>query len=158
MHMVQITLADNTGIARALRARYKENLTMQPVMQIGKYKGEPLADMKTTYLMWLITNDLFRHKRWEFAQVILAELKSRFDDFDKLLTDLEQTDPPTPHWREPAYLDRKAKRKAENLAALEQRRVDEELARLQVVRAKRQLVDASQFVRSQAAFNVSDLV
>ncbi len=131
---------------------------MQINMPIGRFKGQPLAEMKTTYLMWLLTNDLFRHKRWGLTQAILVELSSRFVDFDELQAELKQDESPVPHWKEPAYQAKKAKRKAANLAALEQRRVDEKLAKLQVVRAKTQLVDASQFVRSWVELDGSDLV
>ena len=86
------------------------------------------------------------------------ELSSRFVDFDELQAELKQDESPVPHWKEPAYQAKKAKRKAANLAALEQRRVDEKLAKLQVVRAKTQLVDASQFVRSWVELDGSDLV
>ncbi len=131
---------------------------MQPTMLIGKFKGQPLVDMKTTYLMWLLTNDLFRHKRWEFALVILEELHHRFDDFDELQGELKQDESPVAHWKEPACQAKKAKRKAKNLAALEQRRVDEKQAKLQAFRAKIQLVDASRFVRSQVPTDARDLV
>jgi hypothetical protein len=109
--------------------------------------------------MWLITNDLFRHKRWEFAQVILSELSSRFVDFDKLKADLRHDEPVVAHWLGQAHQAKKAKRKAANRAKLEQQRADAKLARLQEIQAKRQLIDAASFVRNQAVFfDGSDLV
>ena len=131
------TLQTVTHASRAVRTgagrQYKEKLIM---MTIGKFKGTPLTELATPYLMWLISNDHIRHGRWELTQTILLELRRRFADFDNLIESLAVTEPPAKHWQTPEQIAAKAASKAEKLKALEQRRAEEKQAKAVALRTR----------------------
>ncbi len=121
-------------------------------MPIGKYKDQPISEMTTPYLMWLVTNDLFRFNRWELVESILGELKCRFEDFDNLKANLQMIDPPVAHWKEPYYQAKKAKLKNINLVGLEQRRAKAKASDLH------QKIDRLNFVRNHQYNDARDLI
>lgn len=44
----------------------------------GIHAGQPVAEMGTSYLMWILSRDAIRFKRPELVEAILAELRQRF--------------------------------------------------------------------------------
>lgn len=140
-------------------------------MPIGKFKGRPIAEMETAYLAWLVTNDHIRFKHWQFVKAALAVMRSRFENFDDLLAELKVESPPPRRWDTPERAAQKAQERAEKLRQLEARRAEEKatkraarraayVAMLEEERAKRQIVDAADFVRAarRDQFDGSDLV
>lgn len=99
------------------------------LMPIGKYKGQSVAAMKSSYLAWLISNDSIRHNRWPLILEALIVLRDRFSDFDALVSEMIVNHPPPAHWRSPARERRRSQEKAEKLTALEVRRAEEKRER-----------------------------
>jgi len=73
-------------------------------MTFGKFKGQPVSDMGTTYLMWMVSQDHIRYKRPEIMRCALEVLRNRFDDFDTLTEELAQDAPPPEYWKEKSLL------------------------------------------------------
>jgi len=79
-------------------------------MPFGKFKGQPVDDMETTYLLWIATQAHIRYKYPESIFHALEVLRGRFEDFDTLLGELEQNSPPPEYWK----AKRQARREKEN--------------------------------------------
>lgn len=47
------------------------------LIPFGKFKGEPVEALPTQYLVWLLSRDNVRYKRWEFAREALRVLRDR---------------------------------------------------------------------------------
>lgn len=50
----------------------------QPRMPCGKYRGQPVAAMRSCFLLWWVSQDSLRRTRPATARAILAELRRRF--------------------------------------------------------------------------------
>lgn len=90
------------------------------LMPFGAFKGQPVANMRTTYLVWLISRDSIRFKRWPFVLEVLNVLRSRFADFDTLAAELQVNAPPPDYWK--AKKPDRTAEKAEKLRILEEQR------------------------------------
>jgi uncharacterized protein (DUF3820 family) len=93
-------------------------------MTIGKHTGQPIAKLKSAYLMWLISNDHIRFKHPELLKAILSELRARFDLLENLEAELTMNSPPPELWKTPAYIAAKEDKRAENRAKLEALRAE----------------------------------
>lgn len=97
------------------------------LMPVGKFKGQPLADMSTAYLCWLVSQEAIRWHRWPLVREALAILRDRFQDFDAVEEALRLATQPPEYWkaqkakREAA----KAAERAEKLRQLEAQRAEE---------------------------------
>lgn len=94
-------------------------------MTIGKFKGQPVANMTISYLMWLITNEHIRFKYRTLIEEALQVLRVRFENFDALLAELAVTEPPSERWKTAKRTERKKKERVEKLLLLEGRRAAE---------------------------------
>lgn len=99
------------------------------LMTVGKYKGQPVEAMATSYLMWLISQDAIRFKRWPLVNEALRVLQVRFARFDDLLAELEVTRPPSDHRPTPEQIEGRRAERAGKLRKLEQRRAKEKARR-----------------------------
>lgn len=111
------------------------------LMPMGKFEGQPVESMSTTYLMWLVSNDALRFKRWPLIEEALRVLRGRFESFDGLLADLRVDTQPPAHWKTPERTAEQKEAKAEKLRQLEQRRQEERLARREAWRIARDQAD-----------------
>ncbi|CAM5789725.1 hypothetical protein CCAE64S_02442 [Castellaniella caeni] len=68
-------------------------------MPSGKYAGEPLHLLPTTYMLWLVSQDAIRHKQWPLIDAILDVLAERFTYPGLLRAELMQRDPPPDYWQ-----------------------------------------------------------
>lgn len=50
----------------------------QPCIPVGKYEGQLVSAMTTTYLSWFISQDNLREKYGPTVRAMLAELRARF--------------------------------------------------------------------------------
>jgi len=80
--------------------------SLDALMPFGKFKGQPVADMGTTYLMWMVSQDHIRFKRPETMRCALEVLRNRFNEFDNMLAELAQDAPPPEYWKEKRRLRR----------------------------------------------------
>jgi uncharacterized protein (DUF3820 family) len=99
------------------------------LINIGKYKGRPLSEMKTSYIMWLVSNDHIRFARWPLVLDLLAELQQRFYNYDCLISELTMSEPANEFWKSPELDKRRQAEKVEKLKLLELRRISEKPAR-----------------------------
>ncbi|MHB0973146.1 MAG: hypothetical protein ACYC0P_02745 [Thiobacillus sp.] len=140
-------------------------------MPMGAHKGQPVEAMSTAYLLWVISNDHIRFKRWPLIQEALRVLRGRFENFETLLAELEVKAPPPAYWKTKEQIEARAKARAEKLRQLEERRAAEREQRRQELRARfkqreaeqTQIIDASYYVRAARQRpadpgDVSDLV
>ena len=141
-------------------------------MPMGKFKGQPVAAMRTAYLVWLVSNDHIRFKRWPLVREALRVLRGRFESFETLLAELEVKAPPPAYWKNKEQIEQRKAEKAQKLRQLEERRAVEREQRRQELRARfreqqaerMQIIDASYFVRAarerarRDADDVSDLI
>lgn len=108
---------------------WTDDMDKRMKMPIGKFKGQPVADMATPYLLWLVKNDHIRYRHWPLIKKALEVLRSRLDEWEALMAELKVTDPPPPRWRTPEREARRAAEKAEKLRQVEQRRAAEKAAK-----------------------------
>jgi hypothetical protein len=106
-------------------------------MPMGKFTGQPVADMTTVYLCWLVTNDHIRFKRWPLIQEALRVLRSRFDNLDAIFAELKTEAPPPQYWKTPEQVAQRKAEKAEKLRQLEELRTAERQQRREDARVKR---------------------
>lgn len=86
------------------------------LMPIGKFKGQPVADMEPAYLMWLVTNDDIRYRRWPLVKEALRVLRDQLgNDFGGVLASLEVKEPPPKRWQTPEREAARTAQKAEKL-------------------------------------------
>jgi uncharacterized protein (DUF3820 family) len=124
-------------------------------MPMGKFEGRPVADMSTTYLVWLISNDHIRFKRWPLIQEALRILRGRFNNLDAIVAELKVESQPPAFWKSPEQIERRKAEKAEKLRQVEERREAERQqlraerrARFLQQRVERmQVIDASYYRR-----------
>jgi len=97
------------------------NDNLDAPMPLGKFKGQPVADMGTTYLMWIVSQDHIRFKRPETMRCALEVLRNRFNEFDNLLAELAQDAPPPEYWKKKRRLRRLKENRRIAFALNEQR-------------------------------------
>lgn len=68
--------------------RVEVDASGQPCLPIGKYRGQPINAMTTTYLAWFISTDNLREKYRPTVKAILAELRARFQVADRVENEL----------------------------------------------------------------------
>jgi len=112
-------------------------------MNFGKYAGQPVANMRTTYLFWLISNDNIRYKQWPTVEAALRVLRERFGNLDAIVAELQTKEPPPQYWKAKKQI---AERKAEKLRKLEVER--SEKAMMQAIESARR---RSEWARAVAA-------
>ncbi len=99
------------------------------LMPIGKFKGQPVADMEPAYLMWLVTNDDIRHRRWPLVKEAMRVLRDQLgNDFGGVLARLEVKEPPPKRWQTPEREAARTAEKAEKLRVVEERRAAKKAA------------------------------
>lgn len=76
-----------------------ENIRTTPVMPMGKLRGQPLGEMTTPYLMWLLSQDAIRFKYRKLMRQALDVLAQRFAQFDKLVEELTPREQPKEYWK-----------------------------------------------------------
>lgn len=76
-----------------------EAIRTTPVMPMGKLKGQPLDEMTTPYLMWLLSQDAIRFKYRRLVREALGVLAVRFLDFEKLIEELTPREQPKEYWK-----------------------------------------------------------
>jgi hypothetical protein len=105
-------------------------MTKAPMlMPLGKFKGRPVADMEPAYLMWLVTNDDIRYRRWPLVKEAMRVLRDQLgNDFGGVLARLEVKEPPPKRWQTPERDAAKALEKAAKLQAVEQARAAKKAA------------------------------
>lgn len=118
-------------------------------MPMGKFKGQPVADMTTTYLVWLVSNDHIRFKRWPLIQEALRVLRGRFDNLDAIVAELKVESPPPAYWKTPEQIEQRNAEKAEKLRQLEERRAEEKRKRREEYRARRDMGNAAAFLQER---------
>lgn len=89
-------------------------------MPMGKFSGQPVEAMSTTYLMWVLANDHIRFSRRPLVEEALRVLRGRFERFDDLLAELKVDAPPPPRWRTAEREAARSEARAAKLAALEE--------------------------------------
>lgn len=94
-------------------------------MPIGKFKGQPVENMDTKYLTWLISNDHIRFKYWGFVLEALKVLRDRFDNFNALVEELREDGQPPEYWKIQKKDLSSPKERAEKLKAIETRRAED---------------------------------
>lgn len=87
------------------------------LMPMGRYAGQPVEAMSTSYLCWLVSSESMRWNRWPLTREALAVLRERFRDFACLEASMRVTEKPPDYWKAGKH-DRKAE-KAEKLRQLE---------------------------------------
>lgn len=50
------------------------------VMPMGKYKGQPVSALATTFLLWWLSQDAIRAKNPTTARVVMATLRDRLEN------------------------------------------------------------------------------
>lgn len=134
-----------------------ENIRTTPVMPMGKLRGQPLEEMTTPYLMWLLSQDAIRFKYRKLMRQALDVLAHRFAKFDKLVEELTPREQPKEYWKiKEAAATIRQKRK-------EDRQRREKAPAPSVEAAPETLPDASYYVRQARRQqidpnDVSDLV
>lgn len=125
-------------------------------MPIGKFKGQPVEDMTTAYLAWLVTRDHIRFKYWALVKEALQILRRRFDDFESMMAELEVKAPPQEHWKTQDRDEQRKIERAEKLRSLETQREQEAVLRRleRQVRPPRiqvvpQIIDGGQYLRQE---------
>jgi len=118
-------------------------------MPMGKFKGQPVADMSTTYLVWLVSNDHIRFKRWPLIQEALRILRGRFDNLDAIVAELKVESPPPAYWKTPEQIAQREAEKAEKLRLVEERRAEEKRKRREEFRARREMQSHAAFLRQR---------
>lgn len=58
------------------------------VMPFGKHRGERIDTLRTPYLLWLVSQDTLRKNFPALASVMLAELRHRFTQGDRVEVEL----------------------------------------------------------------------
>jgi hypothetical protein len=111
------------------------------LMPMGKFEGQPVDAMSTSYLMWVLSNDHIRFTRWPLIEEALRVLRGRFESFDGLLVELKVDTQPPAHWKTAERTAEQKAAKAEKLRQLEQRRLEERLARREAWRIAREQAD-----------------
>lgn len=111
------------------------------LMPMGKFEGQPVEAMSTTYLMWVLSNDHIRFRRWPLIEEALRVLRGRFESFDGLLVELKVDTQPPAFWKTAERTEEQEKARAEKLRQLEQRRQEERLARREAWRIAREQAD-----------------
>ncbi|HEX7650606.1 MAG TPA: hypothetical protein VF450_24625 [Noviherbaspirillum sp.] len=130
---------------------------------IGKHKGQAVDSMSTAYLAWLVTRDNIRFKYWALVKEALRVLRTRFNDFDALVAELEVKEPPPAYWKTPERIEQQKRERAEKLRLLEERRKRAAVAQQQPERQSHrqttipaqapfsgQIIDAGRYLRMQA--------
>lgn len=110
------------------------------LMPMGIHKGKPIDELPTMYLAWLVSQDAIRFSRWPVIEQVVKVLGERFGDPETLLDELRVTQPPA-HWKTAERTEEREKTRAEKLRQLEQRRLDERLARREPWRVARDQAD-----------------
>lgn len=59
-----------------------------PRMPIGKFKGQPIAAMQSSFLLWWLSQDTLRQTQPDTARAILAELRQRFAQGERIEDEL----------------------------------------------------------------------
>lgn len=118
-------------------------------MPMGKFKGQPVVDMSTTYLVWLVSNDHIRFKRWPLIQEALRILRGRFDNLDAIVAELKVESPPPAYWKTPEQIEQRNAEKAEKLRQLEAQRAEEKRKRREEFRARREMASAAAFLQQR---------
>lgn len=111
------------------------------LMPMGKFEGQPVETMSTSYLMWVLSNDHIRFKRWPLIEEALCVLRGRFESFDCLLVELKVDAPPPAYWKTTERTEEQEKARAEKLRQLEQRRLEDRLSRREAWRIAREQAD-----------------
>ena len=122
------------------------------LMPMGKFKGQPVHDMSTAFLLWLVSNDNIRFVRWDLIHEVLGVLRLRFDNFDTLLAELKVDSPPPAYWKKTPTLEQikqRNKEKAEKLHQLEANRAEERRIRQENWRARRAAAEAQEAADTQ---------
>lgn len=123
-------------------------------MPMGAHEGKPIDELPTTYLAWVVSQDAIRFGRWALIEEIVRVLSVRFSEPEKLLEELRVTEAPLARTESP---ERKAERqaeRAEKLRQLEQRRLEERIARREAWRVAKDQADmkrASEKLRARLA-------
>lgn len=73
--------------------------TPQPVMTMGKFRGQPLNEMTTPYLLWLLSQDAIRYRYCNLMRQAMDVLRDRFLDFDALVEELTPKAPTPEYWK-----------------------------------------------------------
>lgn len=111
------------------------------LMPMGKFEGQPVEAMSTTYLMWVLSNDHIRFRRWPLIAEALQVLRSRFESFDALLAELKVDTQPPAFWKTAERTAEQKEAKAQKLRRQEERRQEERLARREAWRIAREQAD-----------------
>jgi len=67
-------------------------------MPFGKYRGQPVAEMRTTYLLWLLSQDHIRSKYGQVLRPAIETLRARFDKPDEAVAELTPAGPIPRYW------------------------------------------------------------
>lgn len=67
-------------------------------LPFGKHKGEPLASLGTSHILWLLSQDGVRHKYPTFVWAGLAELRERLTNLQTVADELTPLVPPPKRW------------------------------------------------------------
>lgn len=108
-----------------------------------------MADMSTTYLVWLVSNDHIRFKRWPLIQEALRILRGRFDNLDAVVAELKVESQPPAFWKTSEHIEQRKLEKAEKLRQLEARRAEEKRKRREEFRARREMQSHAAFIRQR---------
>lgn len=111
------------------------------LIPMGLHKGRPIDELPSPYLLWLVSQDHIRFSRWPMVEEILRVLGKRFSEPRRLLDELRVTEAPPARWE---ATERQAERKAERaekLRQLEQRRLEQRIARREEWLAARDQAD-----------------
>lgn len=92
------------------------------LMPMGKFAGQPIDELPTPYLSWLVSQDHVRFSRWPLVEGIIHVLAERFGKLDVLLDELHVTEAPPPRWKTPEREAALTRARTAKLAALEERR------------------------------------
>jgi uncharacterized protein (DUF3820 family) len=60
----------------------------RPCMPCGKFQGQPITAMRSCFLLWWVSQDSLRETRPATARAILAELRQRFTQGERIEDEL----------------------------------------------------------------------
>ncbi len=82
-------------------------------MTFGAYRGKPVADMPTWYLLWFVSQESLRYAHWPLVEAALHELHGRLGQWDALVAELHVIEAPQ-RGRAPWRAKQKEAKRAEN--------------------------------------------
>lgn len=90
-------------------------------MTFGAYQGQPVAAVPTWYLLWFVSQESMRYKRWPLVESALHELRDRFGRWDVLVADLRVAEVPQ-RSKAPWRAKQKEAKRAENRRRYEEQK------------------------------------